>query len=99
MRSVRLLKLADRPRSALKIVKLASSRLRSSDAKRVEKLAQLRVEIDPTAYVATLKRIERRNMCHISQLPFEIVSEIMLTAVESGGSSQLSEWSMQKGSL
>lgn len=94
MRSAKLFLLAGRPRSALKMVELASSRVQTSDTKRVEKLTQLRAEVD--AAVSVLERRERRKMCHISQLPFEIVSEIMLTAFGSGTSSLLSECRTQK---
>lgn len=89
MRSARLFLLADRPRHALKMVELSSSRVQASDTKRVERLVLLRADVD--AAVAALERRERRKMCHISQLPFEIISEIMLTAVGSRTSRLLSE--------
>lgn len=55
---------------------LASARISVDDTKRREKLAQLREET---------QAIQIQKTCHVSKLPYEILSEIMLSCVQNGG--------------
>lgn len=80
IRSSRLFLLAKRPESALRVVEMASERVASDDVKRIERLASLRAEIE--AALDDQKRRVLQNACHVSKLPYEVLSEIMLRVIE-----------------
>ena len=91
IRSSRLFLLAKRPESAQRMIEMASERVTPDDAKGAQRLALIRGEIE--AELDVQKRRMTKNACHISKLPYEIVSEIILYAAETTQPSQiLSAW-------
>lgn len=90
IRSSRLFLLAERPDSALRMVEMASERVSPDDVRRVERLALLRTEIK--AALDVQKHHSLKKVCHISKLPFEVLSEIMLLAVDTKQPQPLSMW-------
>jgi hypothetical protein len=72
------------------MVDMASERVVPNDAKRAERLTLLRAEVE--AALDAQKRHMLKNACHISKLPYEVLSGIMLLAVETEQSQLLSAW-------
>src|ERR1700733_9470391 len=91
IRSSRLFLLVKRPESAQRMIEMASERVAPDDAKRAQRLALLREEIEAELDVQKRRAVERT--CHISKLPYEIISEIILCVAETTQQSQiLSTW-------
>lgn len=61
---------------------MAASRIPTNDTKRRQKLEQLSKETEDSTTAHQL--LQRQKMCHVSKLPYEILSEIMLICVQHG---------------
>lgn len=88
VRSARLFLLAKKPDSASRMLAMALERTAADDSKRQARLQLLQEEVE-LALKAQRRRISR-STCHVSKLPYEILSDIMLLAVSSGQAKVLS---------